>query len=593
VAHGYATRRGSVQSRFIFHRFSAKAIMEASGVAEGSILGKYRMIAEIGRGGMADVYLAVAQGPGGFNKLVVIKERRGQLAQDPEFLTMFLDEARIAARLNHPNIVQTYEVGQDGDRYFIAMEFLDGQPLNRIRSRFRERDDFTLAMHVRIIADVLAALQHAHELADFDGRPLEVVHRDVTPQNVFVTYDGHTKLVDFGIAKTANSSSETRTGVLKGKIGYMSPEQARGERVDRCTDIFAVGVMLWESAVRQRMFKGLTDIATLGKVIHGDIPSMRAVRPDVPEAIERICARALSVRREDRYPSAAEMQNDLEQYLAATGERVATRDIAKVVAQAFAEDRARIKSLIDEQLRLIRSTSKVTSLPVIEPSPRISLTHTGLTPPNEKETRPSGHPVQTSPSLVGSTASEQLLFQPRRSRVGVLLGALVIGAAIGTVVLMRSVPEPAAPNAQSAQQGGSDSKDKPGEAAAQSNAPSRGFAELKVNVNPPDARLFLDDAVLATGSYTGKLPMDGRVYRLRAEAQGYLSRVEMIEPTKDISISIKLDKVEAKTASVRTKGTPASPGAGKAQPAEPPEEVFAKPAARTKKEIDSESPYAK
>src|SRR5215470_12868145 len=159
--------------------------MVTTGPEEAHALRKYRLIAEIGRGGMADVFLAVVQGPAGFNKLVVIKKTRPELAQDPEFLSMFLDEARLAARLNHPNVVQTHEVGQDGERYFIAMEYLDGQALNRVRSLAK---DFPIPMQVRVISDVLAGLHHAHDLTDFDGSPLGVVHRDATPQNVFVTY---------------------------------------------------------------------------------------------------------------------------------------------------------------------------------------------------------------------------------------------------------------------------------------------------------------------------------------------------------------------------------------------------------------------
>src|SRR6185437_1077783 len=191
-------------------------------------LGKYRLIAELGHGGMAEVYLAVVRGPAGFNKLVVIKQIRPQLAEDPEFLGMFLDEARLAARLSHPNVVQTNEVGQEGNRYFIAMEYLEGQPLNRILHRLQKSGGLPLGLHIKILSDVLAGLHHAHELADYDGTALEVVHRDVTPHNVFVTYEGQVKVVDFGIAKAAGRAGETRHGVIKGKAPYMAPEQAAG-----------------------------------------------------------------------------------------------------------------------------------------------------------------------------------------------------------------------------------------------------------------------------------------------------------------------------------------------------------------------------
>src|SRR5689334_3257328 len=193
--------------------------------AGANSLGKYRLIAELGHGGMAEVYLAVVRGPAGFNKLVVVKQIRPQLAEDPEFLAMFLDEARLAARLSHPNVVQTNEVGQEGERHFLAMEYLDGQPLSRINQRLGPKGGLPLVMHLRVIADLLGGLHYAHELSDYDGTPLGVVHRDVTPHNIFITYDGVVKVVDFGIAKARDALTLTKVGIIKGKIAYMAPEQ--------------------------------------------------------------------------------------------------------------------------------------------------------------------------------------------------------------------------------------------------------------------------------------------------------------------------------------------------------------------------------
>src|SRR5512133_824440 len=209
-------------------------------------LGKYRLLAELGHGGMAQVFLALAKGVAGFNKLVVIKQIHAELAEDPDFVRMFLDEARLAARLNHPNVVQTNEVDHDNKRYFIAMEYLEGQTLNRVFNRMgRDPKLLPLGHRLRLVADGLAGLHYAHELKDYDGKALGVVHRDFTPHNIFVTYNGVVKVVDFGIAKALNSSSQTQSGVLKGKVSYMAPEQARGERVDRRADIFSVGMILW------------------------------------------------------------------------------------------------------------------------------------------------------------------------------------------------------------------------------------------------------------------------------------------------------------------------------------------------------------
>src|SRR5260370_910736 len=196
--------------------------MQSTGHRDG---GKYKLLAELGRGGMANVYLAVARGPSGFNKLVVLKCLRSDLASDTELLAMFLDEARLAARLNHPHVVQTYEVGEYVGRPVIVMEYLEGQVLSSLVQRAQSNNALPLSLHLRVIIDALEGLHHAHELTDYDGKPLGLVHRDISPQNVFVTFDGHVKVLDFGIAKAATSQSQTATGILKGKVKYMAPEQ--------------------------------------------------------------------------------------------------------------------------------------------------------------------------------------------------------------------------------------------------------------------------------------------------------------------------------------------------------------------------------
>jgi serine/threonine protein kinase len=324
---------------------------------DAGALGKYRLIAELGRGGMADVYLALVSGPAGFNKLIVVKRIREQLADDPDFLSMFLDEARLAARLNHPNVVQTNEVGGDGKQLFIAMEYLEGQGLNRVSSRLGRDGSLTWAMHLRILIEVLAGLHYAHELCDFDGTKLHVVHRDVTPHNVFVSYSGQVKVVDFGIAK-ALGSVETRAGMLKGKASYMAPEQALGEAVDRRADIFSVGVMIWEALVGRKLFREDNDIANLQKIVNGIIPNPRAEKPEVPAEIADICLKALARRPEQRYATAAELQAALEAALEAAGERPSLRDVGRLVAEHFERERAQINALVESQIGAVRASGE-------------------------------------------------------------------------------------------------------------------------------------------------------------------------------------------------------------------------------------------
>src|SRR5262245_42446668 len=222
---------------------------------------------------MADVFLAMLAGPAGsgFSKLSVVKRLRPNLAEDPDFVAMLMDEARISARLNHANVVQTHEVGVEGESYYLAMEYLDGQPLHRIQRRSAlSGKRIAPELEIIILSAVLAGLHHAHELTDYDGTPLNIVHRDVTPSNVFVTYGGHVKVVDFGIAKAAGRACETRQGVVKGKIRYMAPEQAMGLAIDRRADVFAVGILIWEALIGKRFWSAQDDIGIARKLIAGE-----------------------------------------------------------------------------------------------------------------------------------------------------------------------------------------------------------------------------------------------------------------------------------------------------------------------------------
>ncbi len=323
-------------------------------------IGRYRLIAELARGGMGIVFLALVRGPGGFNKLFVVKLLKAHLAEDPKLVTMFLEEARLAAKLNHPNVVQTIEVGSDDGRHYIAMEFLDGQSLHRLQARGRRTGTtLPLAYHLFIFVQLLEGLHYAHTASDFDGTALNLVHRDVSPQNVLVTYEGQVKILDFGIAKALDSSNDTRTGTLKGKVAYMAPEQGAGEAVDARTDLFAVGVMLWEAAVGQRMWsRALNDLQILHALMSGKIPEVRAALPGVDARLERIITKATSIKPADRYQTAAEMQKDLEAYLKdLAASPFGSRDIGKFVSDVFVQERAQMKAVIDDQVRLLRGTA--------------------------------------------------------------------------------------------------------------------------------------------------------------------------------------------------------------------------------------------
>jgi serine/threonine protein kinase len=318
---------------------------------EGSALAKHRVLLELGQGGMSNVYLAVARGPADFHKLVVLKVLRADLAQDEAFRTMALAEAKIAARLNHPNVVQTYEVLNEDERPVIVMEYLEGQSLSSVLAQTGD-GTFTLAMALQVLVDALSGLHHAHELSDYDGKPFGLVHRDFTPQNIFLGYDGHVKIIDFGIARTALAhGDETRAGTIKGKVRYMSPEQILGTpAVDRRADIFAAGMVLWQLTAGELPWKDASEIAIINHVINNELPSMPVLAPGVPAEIPRICSKAILFDREKRYATAAEMAADLENVLSKMNPRVLPRDVGRVVCEHFREARASTKRSVEEQL---------------------------------------------------------------------------------------------------------------------------------------------------------------------------------------------------------------------------------------------------
>ncbi|HJZ88258.1 MAG TPA: serine/threonine-protein kinase [Polyangia bacterium] len=277
--------------------------------------GRYELLGHIATGGMAELHLARAVAMEGFEKLVVVKRILPQLTADAEFVQMFLDEARIAATLQHPNIVQVYDIGViDGD-YFFSMEFLHGEDASRIVKRLAvQRRELPLEHAVHVIQGLCAGLHYAHEKTGFDGTPLHIVHRDISPQNVFVTYDGGVKLVDFGIAKASRRVAQTRYGTLKGKIRYMSPEQCRALPLDRRSDVFAVSILLWELTTGRRLFRGPSDFDVLKAIVETDALPPSCIKPDYPPDLERIVLRGLQRSPEQRYQTAQEMQADLEDF---------------------------------------------------------------------------------------------------------------------------------------------------------------------------------------------------------------------------------------------------------------------------------------
>ncbi|MBI4950657.1 MAG: protein kinase [Myxococcales bacterium] len=317
---------------------AARPVEEDKPLPQTFFLGRYRVVDEIGVGGMASVHLARVDGPGGFQKWIAIKRIHPHLVEDDQFVDMFLDEARIAAGINHANVAQVFDLGKDDNTYWIAMEYLHGEPLREVMRRAEEvRTIVPPHIAARICADAAEGLHAAHELRGRNGQLLGLVHRDVTPHNLFVTYDGYTKVVDFGIAKVIDRLASTRAGTLKGKLAYMSPEQVRGQDVDRRTDIFALGVVLWEITTNQRLFRMETDLDTLEKVQACAVPLPSTKVPNYPKELEQVVMTALAPRPEQRFQTARDFSRALQRYLMTSGYFVGPEDVGEYVKNLFAD----------------------------------------------------------------------------------------------------------------------------------------------------------------------------------------------------------------------------------------------------------------
>jgi serine/threonine protein kinase len=309
---------------------------------EHNQLGKYRLLGRIGYGGMAEVWVAHQQGPMGFEKMVAIKRLLAHMENERNFVRMFLDEARIAARISHANVVQIFDLGLVDQKFYIAMEYLAGESLARIMGEGIRRGK-PLPVHIAamVLAQMCKGLHHAHYLQDNEGQSLNIVHRDVSPQNVMVLYDGGVKLLDFGIAKAKERLSETTVTGLKGKYAYMSPEQCRGDPIDQRSDIFASGTVLWEILARRRLFKHASKLMTLKMITEGHVPPPSSANPDVPPELDAICLKALSNEVDGRYESAMEMSTAIDEYLVSAGVASSVVKISDYMGDVFAEDQER------------------------------------------------------------------------------------------------------------------------------------------------------------------------------------------------------------------------------------------------------------
>jgi serine/threonine-protein kinase len=392
-------------------------------------LGKYQLLRKLASGGMAEVYLAKAAGPQGFEKTLVVKRVLPHLAEDPAFVEMFFSEARLAALLNHPNVVQIFDFGEANGEYFLAMEYIDGPNLRTLCKRAHAAGTL-LPVHLcaKLLSFACEGLSYAHEFEDpGTGEPLRLVHRDISPDNILVSSHGTVKVVDFGIAKAANQMHRTRSGIVKGKVAYMPPEQLQNKPLDARTDIFALGVVLYELLSGQKPFDAESEVGMMQAILNEPSVPITVRRADVPEPVCHILERALAKDRDARYGSCRELQADLERYLYTAGEPVGARHIAQLVAQLIPPQDAARKAL--SQTRPPGSGASAQATPSA-PSRTPSLPQTTAQLQDD-----AAAPTQRTPAAGGPVPAQQLAPPPPVARRGTKRWLLAATGLLATAVL--------------------------------------------------------------------------------------------------------------------------------------------------------------
>jgi serine/threonine protein kinase len=346
--------------------FADKAI-EIKMEIKTEVFGKYILLDKIAAGGMAEIYLAKAPGAENVSKFLAIKRILPQYSNNHEFIEMFKEEAKIAIHLAHANVVSIIEFGEQSGLFYLAMQYVDGKNLRQSLNRFKkEKKYFTLPQVVHIIKESAKGLDHAHRCVDgTSGTPLNITHRDISPQNIMISYDGEVRIIDFGIAKAESKIESTRAGTLKGKFGYMSPEQAEGYEVDFRTDIFSLGIVLWELLAQDRLFVSNNEINTLKKIRECHVPSLRKLDPNIPQELERITNKALARDRTLRYQSAEELAQDLQVFLNKHYPEFTSRDLSQNLKTIFNDER-------DESRKKMMEYAKVTLPPMDEKTEYVS-----------------------------------------------------------------------------------------------------------------------------------------------------------------------------------------------------------------------------
>ncbi len=398
-------------------------------------LDRFELIAEIASGGMATVYLARLSGAGGFQRFVAIKRLHPHLSGDAEFVQMFLDEARLAARLHHPNVVPILEIGESPQGYYLVMEYVEGDTLARILARSAQAGRMLPpGVSMRVCLDAILGLHVAHELKDDDGNPLSIVHRDVSPQNILIGMDGSGRITDFGVARATTRLSTTRTGQLKGKLAYMAPEQARGAQVDRRADVFAMGIVLWECLAQKRLFKGEGEAETLNRVLYEPVPQLGQVNPDIAPGLVQVVMKTLDRDPDKRFATCNDLGDALEKAAMAAGALGSHKDVAAHLETVLGTDisahRDAVRAWLARSEPSQRFSGAILTAPRSGPSPTMPEAAPGVSSVSSAVIQVPGSSTSQTP-LTPLAAME--LPARRRSRVWIGAGAVGVFLALGGI----------------------------------------------------------------------------------------------------------------------------------------------------------------
>jgi serine/threonine protein kinase len=474
-------------------------------IQPGENFGDYVILRKLASGGMAEIYLARKAGEAGFFKPLAVKVILPHLAENKRFVDMFLDEARIAVSLQHANIVQVLDLGQIENNYYIVMEFAHGMDLQRVVQKTRKSGRLLpLPYAAKIVSQIAEGLYYAHTKTDQFGQPLELIHRDISPHNILLTFEGLAKLLDFGVAKTRITVKQEEEGVLKGKFSYMSPEQIRGLPLDARSDIFSLGIVLWEICAGVSLFRESSELLTMEAILHRPVQRPRELRGDMPPDLEAIILKALAKRTVDRFENAYEMHRALESYLNRSGWNVTTQHLSAFMQKLFPQEYQEIHQLLEEERRRLESAGKNSKEAFVPWEPY------------QKEEEEDDQPLPGYVPQASEQQEEKENIPAARKRKSLLTPVL---AGLVAVLVLLLVAFFVYRNSASL-------------SASAPSAPAVASGRLEVSSDPPGARLFINgEESGVTPVVLNELPLE-RELTIRLEKEGYTAFLQPVILTR-------------------------------------------------------------